>query len=338
MPNISIALATYNGAVFLASQLQSLAAQRQLPFELVVTDDQSSDDTVRILEAFAASAPFPVRIHVNEARLGWRANFVKAVGLCQGDLISLCDQDDVWYPNKLATVAAAFTDPSVLLVYHNADLIDERGTTYSTLMPIAATAQRIVPLSRPTDWSNPLGLVMTFRRWLTRYDDLWAASVDLFAPGNQAAHDQWFYYLATNLGQVIALPERLLGYRQHGTNSVGWTHASAPKLLLRQDAILHRLDHAIGMLGPFSQILGTAAMREDGECKLQLTRAQERNQRYLEQLRTRRALYGTPRFVERLRILSRLVRDKAYDQRVDWGFGRRALLNDLTNGLFHGRS
>jgi len=167
MPNISIALATYNGAAFLASQLQSLAAQSHLPFELVVTDDQSSDDTVRIIESFAASAPFPVRIHVNDARLGWRANFVKAVGLCQGDLISLCDQDDVWYPDKLATVTAAFTDPSVLLVYHNADLIDEQGTAYSTLMPIAATSQRIVPLSRPTDWSNPLGLVMTFRRWLT---------------------------------------------------------------------------------------------------------------------------------------------------------------------------
>jgi len=92
------------------------------------------------------------------------------------------------------------------------------------------------------------------------------------------------------------------------------------------------------MLGPFSQVLGTAAGREEGECKSRLTRARERNQRYLEHLRTRRALYGAPRFVERLRLLSRLVIGKAYDQQVDWGFGRRALLNDLTNGLFHGRS
>ena len=173
---VSIAMATYNGAAFLEEQLESLETQTLKPAELVVCDDRSTDATVEIVRRFADRASFPVHVHVNAERLGWRGNFVKASGLCTGELIAFCDQDDLWYPGKLATVVAAFDDPSVLLVFHNADLLDASGNEYGTLLPVEHQRTIIAARSRPTPWSNPLGLTMTFRSELVQYNDLWIDS------------------------------------------------------------------------------------------------------------------------------------------------------------------
>src|SRR5882762_9087557 len=98
---ISIAMCTYNGARYLREQLDSIAAQTRPPSELIVCDDNSLDETREIVAGFAASAPFPVRLGVNEQNLGSIRNFERAIKLCEGDLIALSDQDDVWLPEKL---------------------------------------------------------------------------------------------------------------------------------------------------------------------------------------------------------------------------------------------
>jgi glycosyltransferase involved in cell wall biosynthesis len=100
-PSVSVALCTYNGARFLDEQLASLAAQTWRPLELVVCDDRSTDSTLAILAKFASTASFPVRIVQNGAWLGYKSNFKKAACLCQGELITFCDQDDIWLPTKL---------------------------------------------------------------------------------------------------------------------------------------------------------------------------------------------------------------------------------------------
>jgi len=99
---LSVAMCTCNGAPYLRAQLRSLAAQSRVPDEVVVCDDVSSDATCDIIADFATRAPFPVRLHVNARRLGWTKNFEQAVALCDGELIALSDQDDVWYPYKIA--------------------------------------------------------------------------------------------------------------------------------------------------------------------------------------------------------------------------------------------
>ena len=71
-------MCTYNGGRFLEEQLLSIAGQTRLPFELVVCDDHSTDATCKIVQAFAASAPFPVRLYVNERNLGSTKNFEHA--------------------------------------------------------------------------------------------------------------------------------------------------------------------------------------------------------------------------------------------------------------------
>ncbi len=105
---MSVAMCTYNGARFLDEQLHSLAAQHRPPDELVVCDDGSIDQTPEIIAEFAARAPFEVRFFRNEKNLGPVRNFEKAIGLCQGDIITPCDQDDVWFPHKLQSLETIF--------------------------------------------------------------------------------------------------------------------------------------------------------------------------------------------------------------------------------------
>jgi glycosyltransferase involved in cell wall biosynthesis len=102
----SIVLATYNGAAFLQEQLQSYVEQERSPDELVVCDDASTDRTLEIVQAFAATAPFAVRVFASEVRLGLTRNFERALSLACGDLLFLSDQDDKWLPSKIAEVAA----------------------------------------------------------------------------------------------------------------------------------------------------------------------------------------------------------------------------------------
>src|ERR1700688_105357 len=117
--SVSIAMTTYNGAIHLQEQLDSLAGQRQLPAELVIGDDGSTDDTFEILERFARTAPFPVHIHRNPERLGYRVNFLNVARRCTSQLISFCDQDDIWSAENLARVVPCFADSDVLLTFHN---------------------------------------------------------------------------------------------------------------------------------------------------------------------------------------------------------------------------
>ena len=105
MPKVSVFLCTFNGEKFLPEQLSSVSAQTRLPDELIAIDDSSSDDTMSILHDFAAKSTFPVQVLRNEHNLGVTANFARAVSACSGDFIVPCDQDDIWLPNKLATLA-----------------------------------------------------------------------------------------------------------------------------------------------------------------------------------------------------------------------------------------
>lgn len=330
MTPISIAMATYNGGAFLRAQLDSLEAQTVKPAELVVCDDRSSDATVDVVRAFAKTASFPVTVEVNAERLGWRGNFVKAAGLCTAPLIGFCDQDDVWYPDKLATVGAHFADPDVVLVHHNADLIDADGRPYGTLLPVDDALRRIAPLSRPTHWSNPLGLTMTFRSALARYGDLWTGSQDLAVPGQPAAHDQWFYFLAASVGTVVTEPARLLGYRQHQGNSVGWTASTAARST--RASIAADLDRIVGMLRPFCDLLDRAASRDDPLAPA-FRRAVAKNRALVARLERRRVLYRDASLPSRATALVSLVAHDDYAQSRDWGLGRRAFLDDVRLGL-----
>ncbi|MDQ3818842.1 MAG: glycosyltransferase family 2 protein, partial [Acidobacteriota bacterium] len=165
-------MCTYNGARFLREQLESIAGQTRRPDELVVCDDRSTDETVRVLEEFAATAPFPVRLKVNERNLGSTRNFEQAISLCTGDLIALSDQDDVWLAEKLERIEEEFERRADIgLVFTDALVVDEElrplGYTLWQKLGLDGEEQRRIKSGRSLDilltgWTVT-GATMAFR-------------------------------------------------------------------------------------------------------------------------------------------------------------------------------
>ena len=122
---VSIALAAYNGPEYIASQLQSLLDQSRLPDEIIICDDSADAKTFEALQPFL-SLP-QIKYQQNSPALGIAKNFEKAISLCCGDYIFLCDQDDVWLPEKVELMAKMLdADPELDGVFCNSDLVDSQ--------------------------------------------------------------------------------------------------------------------------------------------------------------------------------------------------------------------
>lgn len=329
--SISIAMATYNGAKYIREQLDDLAAQSQLPAELVICDDQSSDDTLALVANFAETAPFPVQIHRNPERLGYRANFMKAAGLCGSKLIAFCDQDDRWRPRKLELLVKCFSDGDVLLAYHNARPVAANGGSLPRLYR-GRTNIRTDPLG-VDPWFNPLGFTQIFRRSLLGFEDLWSLSLDQNHEGERLAHDQWYFLLASALGSIAYLSDVLADYRQHETNTFGVSHYRllAPRLTELWHAThdrKQRLDAAKGRADIFRRL------RERVGDKLQERSSEAASWYYqlADLVCIRSHLYDSPNLVERASTLMRLVRANAYGSKPPL-FSPITLASDATVGL-----
>ena len=128
---LSVALTTYNGEQYIAKQLESILAQEVPVDEVIISDDGSKDNTVHVVEDFIRkSGKQNWKIHVNEKNLGYAQNFIQAVLRTSGDIIFLCDQDDVWKTNKTKRMVDFFkNDPGLWMVHTDIDLIDKEGKT-----------------------------------------------------------------------------------------------------------------------------------------------------------------------------------------------------------------
>jgi hypothetical protein len=217
---ISVALCTYNGARFLEEQLASLQAQERRPDELVVCDDCSTDRTVALLEDFARTATFPLRLHRNPVNLGSTRNFDRAMRLCAGNLIAFCDQDDVWQPTRLSACARALhDDPQLGLVFSNGHLIDETGTplpgqlwdkfTFDSAIRERIRRGDMLPLVR---YRFVTGATVMFRAYLREY---------ICPAAGEWLHDGWIAACAACLAGIGFLDEPLIQYRIHPQQQVG---------------------------------------------------------------------------------------------------------------------
>ena len=109
MKTVSVVMCTYNGALYLRQQLDTIINQTYPIHELIVQDDQSTDDTMAILEEYAARYPF-MQIHRKRQRKGINDNFYSAMAYATGDYIALSDQDDVWELTKIEEQLNAIGD------------------------------------------------------------------------------------------------------------------------------------------------------------------------------------------------------------------------------------
>jgi glycosyltransferase involved in cell wall biosynthesis len=220
--NISVAMCTYNGSKFLAEQLKSIEEQAMLPCELIICDDGSTDSTPEIVRVFAAGAPFPVNFLRNEVTLGSTRNFEKAVCLCSGNAIALCDQDDVWHKDKLSSVAEAFDrEPGVGGVFSDALLVDENSERlpeslfekkrFTSRQQATINDRNAAPLMLLE--KNPItGATFVFRSEFVQ---------DVTPIPSEWVHDAWIALLIATQAQLRALPARLMSYRLHPGQQIG---------------------------------------------------------------------------------------------------------------------
>ncbi len=213
LPTLSVAMATYQGEAYLRQQLDSIREQSLLPLEVVIADDQSRDATTNIVKEFAQHAPFPVRLHCNQRRLGYAENFLQAVSICKGELVAFCDQDDVWLERKLETCAQVFKDPDVHLVCHSARIL--YGASQLAFRFPDFNRFIALPQGSCDPLENRPGFSMVFRR------DLLSVLPSVGRPKGLSGHDQWAWFLASITGKVVKLPDVLCYYRQHEANLFG---------------------------------------------------------------------------------------------------------------------
>ncbi|MBM7654743.1 glycosyltransferase family 2 protein [Neobacillus cucumis] len=118
---LSVCMATYNGEQFVIRQLDSVLKQLNSQDEVIVVDDCSKDNTVQVIKDHYGDR---VQVIVNERNSGPIKSFEKAISLAKGDILFLCDQDDVWEDKKIANVLAAFREQEAVLVVHDAYVVD----------------------------------------------------------------------------------------------------------------------------------------------------------------------------------------------------------------------
>ncbi len=224
-PRISIAVCTYNGERFLQQQLDSLLAQTLRPDEIIVRDDVSSDSSAAIAAAFATRAQtrgIRVDAQVNPENLGYRRNFQEAITACSGDLIFLCDQDDVWDATKLQRFADIFqARPELLVLHSNARLIDGQG---EPLPGSLFASLKIRPHELRGMHDGRAFEVLLRRNLLTGAAMAFRRSVlpqVLPLPTHGWVHDAWIGILAATAGVVDTLEECTIAYRLHEHNQLG---------------------------------------------------------------------------------------------------------------------
>jgi glycosyltransferase involved in cell wall biosynthesis len=221
---ISVALCTYNGALFINEQLDSIINQSVKPTEIIICDDCSSDQTIEVLENYILKNQIKnIKLFQNKNNLGYVKNFEKCISLCTGDYIFLSDQDDVWLPNKIERILFFFdTHPSIDMVFTNALLVDENLKSLNKTM--ADT------LNFDLELKSILRSNKLFKKLL--YDFLVTGATVCFKknqiknflpiPINKfQIHDGWFGLIAAYQNKLAYIDECLIKYRQHQSQSVG---------------------------------------------------------------------------------------------------------------------
>ncbi|WP_410218782.1 glycosyltransferase [Paracoccus sp. (in: a-proteobacteria)] len=215
--HVVILLASFQGAAHLATQLASIRVQTHADWSLIVSDDGSNDGTTQIVQDFAATLPIGRVSLIKGPQAGATMNFLWMLDHVPPDcLAAFCDQDDLWFPDKLERGVAALSPHAGPAHYAARTII-----TDSELRPLAPSRH----------FRRPLGL----RNALVQA--IMAGNTSVFNPGAVAllqraapdarragilSHDWWAYQVTSAFGAVLIHdPRPSLLYRQHPRSEVG---------------------------------------------------------------------------------------------------------------------
>ncbi|QEP43612.1 glycosyltransferase family 2 protein [Ectothiorhodospiraceae bacterium BW-2] len=225
MPDAAVVISTYNGAAWLAAQLDSILSQ-SYRLNIVVRDDGSSDRTLNTIQNYQQNYPQQIRLlKEQQQRLGPMRSYSYLLEQCDAPYLFLADQDDVWHPSKAVLLLAQmhqleqqWGQNMPLLVFSDARVIDEQGRVMA-----ASYWQHIGIWPGKTSLSLAYLLQLNFIPGCTMLINRALAKLALPVPATAMMHDWWLLLVAAAFGQIGVVEQPLIDYRQHGANTVGIT-------------------------------------------------------------------------------------------------------------------
>ncbi|MGR9115421.1 MAG: glycosyltransferase family 2 protein [Gammaproteobacteria bacterium] len=217
MPAVSIGMPVYNGENFLESSLSSLLAQSFKDFELIISDNGSTDRTEAICRAYAASDP-RIRYHRSEANRGAAWNFNNVAALACGEFFMWAAHDDWWAPEYVARcVETLVRNKEVILCYTAMREIDENGAIVKSISVIPQM-ESPKPYERfSASWRSPPHF---FVFGLIRSDALRKTRLI----GNFSSSDRIMAGHLALLGPFHGIRDYLFFYRKHEKQSTRQFH------------------------------------------------------------------------------------------------------------------
>ena len=221
MDEISIVMATYNGASYLEEQIDSLLQNTITNWKLQICDDGSTDRTIDIARAYVEQYPDKISLVQNREQLGVTLNFLSGAKRAEGDYIMFCDQDDVWLPDKIEKTLQKMKEQEKqsgtqcpIAVFTDAKLVNSvLQTIGDSFFACNGLNTEHVDLPHLLMENKLLGCTVMFNRAL--------AEKLVKLPAMARYHDWWIGLIAATFGKVVYLDEATLLYRQHGGNVVG---------------------------------------------------------------------------------------------------------------------
>lgn len=206
-PLVSIAMCTYNGEKYLTQQLDSLLAQTWPAVEIIITDDASTDGTVKILQQYA-QLHSSIHFFVNEKNIGYNKNFEKAITLCNGEYIAISDQDDIWEADKIAVMMQQWPQQSKFIYSLSGNFTDndfaERRPAPNVVYTDVNDVHKLV-------FNSPIhGHACMFKKELMQVCTPFPP--DIF-------YDWWMSMHAAETGTIGCVPQTLTWHRSHSSNS-----------------------------------------------------------------------------------------------------------------------
>lgn len=253
---VSIVMATFNGAPYLSEQLESLRWQSRWPDEVIIVDDSSSDDTVAMARAFARTAPFPVDVIVQSGHRGTCQTFEEGLRRASGDIILICDQDDIWRSEKVAVMTERMAErPDALLAFSDAVLVNSEGERMSRSRwrvsgfgPRQQAAMTEDPLGQLIARQIVSGCTAAIRSELI--PAILPFPAEVHPALGDMMYDRWFSLVAAAAAPVVTINERLVEYRIHPKQQIGIPalplRRLAPQTTLRAGQFLANRPERIG--------------------------------------------------------------------------------------------
>ena len=239
----AVLLTTYNGGRHLPALLDSLLAQTDPEFSVLMQDDGSEDDTVSLLaDLCEKDTRFSFGAEQGQ-HLGAAGNFLSLVRQTEADYTLLCDQDDFWEEDKIAVLKNSmheleddFGADIPLLVHSDCSLISEEGDIVGdSFFRHQGWDPKAVTLPPLLVQNNVTGCTLIMNAPLRRLIASHARAKDLFM------HDWFIALTAASFGRIRFVDRPLTRYRQHGGNAIG---ASSQSLLKRGLAALGKRQEA----------------------------------------------------------------------------------------------